>query len=632
MISMQLDGYMGVVVEARLAIMRQRIRNSAFIKSLNILPKADQNRIFWVTMIQIFLGLMDLLGVASVGLLGALSVSGIESSQPGERVKSVLHFLHIDTQTFQVQVGILGLTSVLFLVGRTMLSIFFTRRILFFLSLSGARISTNLTARLLSQPLTSIQTRTTQEIVFALTTGVTLITLQVLATSVVLVSDISLLIVMGLGLLFLDFVTALGTFIIFTVIGYFLYKFMHVRARDLGEKSSKLNVVSNEKIVEVFSSYREVVVSNRRDFYAREIGRIRNSLAETSAEINFLPYVSKYVIETAVIVGALLIGAAQFMMQDSSRAVATLAVFLAAGSRIAPAVLRIQQSTIQIRSGLGQANPTFDLIDSLKEAIFVESVDDSIDFEHQGFIPEIRLSNIGFTYPEKTAQAISDIQLNISAGTVLAVVGPSGAGKTSLIDILLGVLEPEEGSVLISGLPPLSSIAKWPGAIAYVPQDIVIVAGTIRENVALGYPPHEATEESVMNALRLAHLDKFIEELPLGIDTQVGERGAKFSGGQRQRLGIARALFTRPLLLVLDEATSSLDGQMEENISESIRQLPDSTTVVLIAHRLSTVRHADTVAYLEKGRILAVGTFDYVRKTVPDFDYQALLMGLELEN
>ena len=161
-----------------------------------------------------------------------------------------------------------------------------------------------------------------------------------------------------------------------------------------------------------------------------------------------------------------------------------------------------------------------------------------------------------------------------------------------------------------------------------MPQDVAIAAGTIRDNVALGYPPNAATDELVMSALKVANLDEFVAGLPDGVDTQVGERGTKISGGQRQRLGIARAMFTKPHLLVLDEATSSLDGETEASISAAIHAMKGSTTVVMIAHRLSTVRNADVIVYMAGGKVLATGTFEEVRKAVPDFDYQAKLMGL----
>ena len=574
------------------------------------------------------MGGLDLLGVLAIGLLGALSVTGLQAQKSGDRVSMVLRIFHIEDLSFQSQATVIGACAIVLLVGRTVLSIFFTRRVLYFLSRRGAKLSASLISRLLLQPLLIVQERTTQATLYAVTTGVGVITLGILATTVVLVSDVSLLLIMAVGLFIVDPFTAFGTFLVFSLIGFSLYRSMHVKAAELGTQTSALNIQSNEKIVEVFGSYRESVVRNRRDYYAREIGKVRFALADANAEIGFMPYVSKYVIETSVVLGALLISAAQFVLQDATHAVATLAVFLAAGTRIAPAVLRVQQGSIQIRGSLGAAAPTLDLIDALGDSPMIENVDDTIDIEHIGFVPEIRVMDVCLTYPDKLTPAISDITLTIPAGAFVAFVGPSGAGKTTIIDVLLGVLNPEKGSVLISGLPPLSAVAKWPGAVSYVPQDVVITAGTIRENVGLGFPPEVATDELVMGALKVAHLDKFVSGLPRGVNTQVGEHGAKLSGGQRQRLGIARAMFTHPHLLVLDEATSSLDGETEASISEAIGALRGSTTVVMIAHRLSTVRNADIVVYLSGGKVKASGTFDEVRITVPDFDRQAKLMGL----
>lgn len=574
------------------------------------------------------MSVLDLLGVVLVGLLGALSVQGLQSTKPGNGVEVALKILHIQNATFQSQVLILGLSAAALLAGRTILSIFFTRKILFFLSRRGAKISTDLISRLLSQTLLVVQSRTTQETVYAVTIGVEKIVIQVLATTVVWISDLALLSVMFFGLLVVDPATAITIFVIFMLIGYFLYRFMHFRAGSLGIQNAAFSIKSNEKIVEVFASYRESVVRNRRDYYAREIGHLRFALANTTAEMGFLPYVSKYIIETAIIIGAISIGVSQFFFQDGAHAISSLAIFFAAGTRVAPAVLRLQQGSIAIKTGLGLARPTLDLIDTLGNAPIIENVDDSVDVMHEGFVPEVRIKNVTLTYPKKLTPAIADITLTIPAGTSTAFVGPSGAGKTTIIDILLGVLNPDTGSVFISGMPPLLAVAKWPGAVSYVPQDVVIAAGTIRENVGLGYPPQEATDELVMAALKVAHLDGFVASLPQGLDTQLGERGAKISGGQRQRIGIARAMFTRPHLLVLDEATSALDGETEASISQAIQALRGSTTVIIIAHRLSTVRNVNSVVYLADGIVLATGTFDEVRKAVPDFDQQAKIMGL----
>ena len=596
--------------------------------AIAVLDRIDQRKMFLVSVLQILLSVLDLIGVLAIGLIGAISVTGLQSGVPSERVSKILNYLQLSNLTFQQQVMVLGLGAVFLLIGRTFLSIISTRKVLFFMSRRGAKLSANLVARLLAQPLLKVESRTTQEILFAVTTGVSLITLQVLAPLVVLISDVALLIIMALGLFILDPTTAIGTLVMFSLIGFSLHNFMHTRAGNLGRGSTDLVIKSNEKIIEVFSSYREAVVRNRRDYYAREIGSQRFAISDIAAEIYFLPYISKYIIEIAVIVGAVFVGATAFVLQDAIHAISTLAVFLAAGTRIAPAVLRVQQGFISIKRALGESTPTIRLVEDLGYSNPIVSIDDNVDVIHEGFKSEIRVKDVCLTYPKMSSKAISNITLTIPAGASVAFVGPSGAGKTTMIDVLLGVLEPDEGEVVISGLSPLEAVAKWPGSISYVPQDVIITSGSFRENVTLGYPITGVSDDLVMGALKVAHLDEFVLNLPQGIDTQVGERGAKISGGQRQRLGIARAMFTRPMLLVLDEATSALDGETEANISDAVHALRGSTTVVMIAHRLSTVRNADIVVYMDGGKVLATGTFDEVRAAVPNFDLQAKLMGL----
>ena len=572
---------------------------------------------------------MDLLGVAIIGILGALAISGVQSSKPGNRVNYVLSFLHLQNQSLQMQAAILGGTAALVLIARTAFSITFTRRTLFFLSRRSALISSDLISRLLSKSLLTIQERSTQETLYSVTHGVGIITLGIIGTGVILISDVSLLIILFTGLFIIDPTLAISTSFVFIAIGLILYRLMNVRARNLGFTNTKLSILSSEKILEVLNSYRESVVRNRRSYYTAEIKKTRLEISDTIAEMQFMPNVTKYVIETTVILGALIIGGVQFLMQDAKHAIATLSLFLAAGTRIAPAVLRIQQNALQIKSNLGIAQPTLRLIDELGQSdLDAELAVDELDLLHNGFVPKIEIEDISFRYPNADNYAISGITLDIAPGSTVAIVGSSGAGKTTLIDAILGVLPINEGAIRISGESPAEVVSRWPGAIAYVPQDVMISNGTVRQNIALGFPIEAATPENIEQALSISQLRDFVSGLPQGIDTEVGEKGSRISGGQRQRLGIARAMFTNPLLLVLDEATSSLDGETEANIAEAVRNLKGKVTVVMIAHRLSTVREADQVIYMESGKIVATGTFESVRNKVANFDRQAQLMGL----
>ena len=604
------------------------LTKSPIYRASRVLSVKDRRKISLVIVIQVCLGLFDLAGVAVFGVMGSLAVSGVQSQSPNSRVGQVLDVIGIANLPFQKQAAILAILATCFLMARTLLTVVVTKRTMLFLSRRGAAISSDLVARLLSKSLLFIQERTTQQTLFALTQGVSTLTIGVLATVVTMISDTSLLILLTAGLFVVDPAIAISTLVVFGSIILFMYKTLHNKAKTLGFAESTLHIKSNEKVLEVLNSYRESVVRNRRNYYSEQIGMLRFDLSKTQSQLSFMPYIGKYVLETSVVLGSLLIAAIQFALHDAVTAVATLSIFLVAGTRISPAALRLQQALIQIKSSLGGSEPTLDLIDALRDTLPATSLNQELDLVHEQFVPRIQIEDISFTYPNSDRQALSEVNLDIQSGSVVALVGPSGGGKTTLVDVILGIIEPNSGKVLISNLPPIDAIQISPGAISYVPQDVSIIDGTVRENIAMGFPVKVATDELVQNAIELAGLREFVATLPNGLDTYVGEKGARISGGQRQRLGIARALFTNPKLLVLDEATSALDGETESRITESILSLKGKVTVLMVAHRLSTVRNADQVVYMSDGSVEAVGTFESVRLSVPDFEKQAQLMGL----
>lgn len=603
-------------------------QKSSIYRSVSLIPKSDRYKIGLILVIQVGLGILDLIGVAIVGVLGALAINGVASREPGNRMFSILNFLNIENESLQFQATALGCMAATLLIGKTIISVLFSRRILLFLSRRGAKISIELLSKILSQPMQGLQTRSMQQNLYSVTAGVNAITIGIIASTVGLISDVMLLGILTFGLFVVDTVVAFSTLALFSIIGYLLYVFMNARAYNLGLSQAEMSIASSQKIIEILGAYRESLVKNRREYYSRLIGAERLRLADNAAEIAFIPSISKYVLELTVVLGALLISALQFYRYDAVYSVAILSVFLAASTRIAPAVLRVQQAAIGIKTNLGVARPTLDLIDSLHCVPALPKASDTLDIAHEGFQSSINVEDVQLTYEPNDFPAIKGITFEVKEGESVALVGPSGAGKTTLVDVLLGALKPDSGKVEISGLSSLEAISKWPGAIAYVPQDVLIVEGTIRDNVSMGFPLMEATDRLVWEALQVAKLDKFVEALQDGLNSKVGDRGVKLSGGQRQRLGIARAMFTKPKLLVLDEATSSLDGQTEFDIGQSIRTLHGIVTVIMIAHRLSSVRNVDKVVYLENGEVRAIGDFNEVRGAIPEFDIQARLMGL----
>ena len=604
------------------------ISDSILGRAIKVLEPRDRIKLLVITCIQIIMAGLDFVGVLVIGAMGALAIQGIETHKPGNKVSALLRMLNLQNLSFQSQVACLGILASLILLIKTAISVFLTRRTFFFLSHKVAEISSNLVSKILTQNLEELQLRSAQQLLYIVSNGINSLMTGIIATSISLLSDISILVILSLGLFFVDPTVAFATSILFFIVGYILHSLLQVRSREIGTLQNEFTVQNNEKILEVFNSYRELVVRNRRQFYANKIREIRHQLSDITAELNFQPYISKYVIESTSVLGSLGLAAYEFGTKNAVHAVATLAIFMAASSRIAPAALRFQQGMLILKNSSGATESTFELLDELKG---ISNSDEKIHdplFTYPDFNPEVILDSVSFQYSKEEKFALANVNLHIRAGSSIAIVGPSGAGKTTLVDLILGVLKPQSGTITISGVSPTNASIQWSGGISYVPQNVIISSGSIRENVGLGYQKEFATDSRTWDAIGSAQLKETVENLPDGIDALVGENVGRISGGQRQRLGIARALFTLPKLLVLDEATSALDGQTENDITDAIGELSGKATVIIIAHRLSTVRNVDQVIYIDKGVVIATGTFAEVRRKVPDFDRQASLMGL----
>lgn len=604
-------------------------RITTLLNSARKLDRSTKIIVVFFVFIQIVLSLLDLAGVALLGLVGAISISGIQTGRSSSGVSKILDRIEISSYSFQQQVAILAIAATIVLFLRTILSIYISRKSLFFFARKSAALSSKLTLRLLSRDLIFIQRRTSQETLFTLTTGCNLLYIGMMANMINLISDVFLLLVLSVMAIIFQPQVAVLLFILFVISSLVLHFFLNKRAKMLGRDDARFNISANMKILESLSVYREIFVRNQRAFYADEIEKLRIRSSATQAEIAFLPNISRYVVEVTMLLGALSVSAIQFILFDVKTAITTLTLFLAAGSRLAPALLRVQQGSLGIRNAMGGVTSTLELIAELDNAELCKiKPSTSGVITSEKLTANVEISDLSLKYPNNDYFSLQKINLIVPERKVVAIVGPSAAGKTSLVDVLLGIISPTSGEVRISSHTPLQVIEQWPTAISYVPQSVFIANATLRNNVALGYPDSEITEEQVLNAINRAQLNDLLSSLPEGLNSRLGENGNSLSGGQRQRLGIARALYSNPMLIVLDEATSALDAETEALVSESILNMKESATVILIAHRLSTVRNADLVCYMEAGEIKCVGTFEEVRNMVPQFDQQAKLMGL----
>jgi ABC-type multidrug transport system fused ATPase/permease subunit len=481
---------------------------------------------------------------------------------------------------------------------------------------------------MLNRPVEKIFRNSIQHQIYNVTGGVERLISGVVTSLVVIASDLVLLLVILIGLMLVDPITSIGTFIVFAGIAFMLYFLLHKRVANLSTKSAYQSIYLTQKVSEGINSFRDLFIKGGREYYVNEIRKTKMKLAGYDAEIKFIPNISKYTIEISVIIGIAVVAGFQFYFFDSNRAIAVISVFLAASTRIAPAVVRIQHSVIAVKSSFSAAKPTFDLIDELSGVKELERTETVISINHTDFSPKVKLIDLKFTYSDSTNNTIQDISLEILEGEFVAFVGPSGGGKSTLVDLVLGLLAPSTGSITISGLTPVDAIKKWPGSIGYVPQDVFIENSTVKENICLGFNPELVADDLVWQALGLADLSDFVKGLEGQLSYRISDAGKNLSGGQRQRLGIARALLTKPKIVIFDEATSALDAETENRVSESILKLTGECTVIFIAHRLSVVRSADMIYYLDKGKIINQGTFDELRKLNADFNNQANFMGI----
>ena len=420
--------------------------------------------------------------------------------------------------------------------------------------------------------------------------------------------ELSLLVVLAVALLIIDPVATLLAAVCFSLVSVVVHRALSGWASQIGTEVSDRSISSRSRVRQATESFRELRTSRRLGFPVQDFADDALIVGQGQADLLFINNVPKIAYESALVLGAAVLVGWRVVSGDLSTALAFLAVFLTAAARLLPSMVRLQGQVVMIKGAAGQAWVTFDLADV--DAHPERASDDVVlaadlpgpPSAFVDFDPSVEVSHLTVRHPGMPAPTLVDVCLHVAGGESLVLVGVTGAGKSTLVDVMLGVAPPESGRVLLGGLPPDEAQAHWPGAISYMPQDSALWHGSVRENVGLGLPRDAIDDDAVWHALEQAHLAADVVEKG-GLDFQVGSSGQRLSGGQRQRLGIARALYSQPRLLFLDEATSALDEDTEALIGRVLDELRGRVTVVAVAHRLATIERASQLAVIVDGTV-----------------------------
>jgi len=420
--------------------------------------------------------------------------------------------------------------------------------------------------------------------------------------------------------------TAAIALVYLVLVALIVSKVITRRALEASQVNLKYSYRVAILMTEMVDALKELTLRGRLSQVAEVVERNRVHAVRARANTSFVSIIPRYSYEAALIGGFLLVGMAAYLTSGMSSAVAAIALFAASGFRLIPAIAGLQSSVLDAT----KSTPwTIEVIGDLHNAESnVAEEQNLIDVTELPTEPRmLKLQGVTFTYPRSTEQVLKGLDLDIPLGSSLGIVGPSGAGKSTLIDLLLGLSAPTGGSITIDGLPLRDVMHAWRNRVGYVPQKVALFDGSIAQNVALTWD-EDFDRDRVVDALERAQLTDFVAARDKGIDGRIGERGHSLSGGQAQRLGIARALYADPLVLVLDEATSSLDSKTEDDVSQAIKALRGETTLIAVAHRISTIKDFDQVAYVDQGRILGKDTFRGLADSLPQFGLQVALAGL----
>jgi ABC-type multidrug transport system fused ATPase/permease subunit len=573
------------------------------------------------------LAFLDIAAIAAIGYL-ATSLGAIASG--GVSPKIEFSGMTLPSVTNQ-SVPILAAIIIGLFVTKSLLNIALTGWAVFFVAKIESKAAKRISEIRFNGNLAEARKYSLEEMMFAVTTG-TSAAFNSLLNSVNSIFSESVLFVslILMGLFFVDSSSTLIGLLYFGLVAITIQKVIGPVTLRAQVENYHGSIKLTTSISNLLAVFRELTVSGMKGKYVEDIHSAKTKATMSAAKSSFLATLPRHIIEAALIIGVAIFFLAQVSSGDLASSAGKIGVFLAGAFRLTTALLPLQGSFLTIKAALPAASIAQDILRGLPELLEREANNLNIG-DHITFIEKpigAVFENVTFSYPDSSSPALVNLNFTIEPGSQTALMGPSGAGKSTIADMLCLLLSPTSGHVFqISNSSKLERSVG--GRVSYVPQKPGMISGTILENVALGLEPESVDREEVISALQAAHLGSLINELPEGIDTSLGKLKDGLSGGQMQRLGLARAIYSKPNLLVMDEATSALDAESESEIQKTLEEMRGRVTVVVIAHRLNTIQHADKVILLEDGKVTDSGTFKELIARNPSVEKVVDLMRID---
>ena len=555
----------------------------------------------------IFLFLVaSVLDLAGIGLIGPYVAMIATPDATNDVISKLSLWINIPTKHYDLMLIMGGVLTGVFLV-KAVTTIWINYVITRFSEDQQIRIRSLLMKNYMSLPYVDYLNRNSSEYIHSTQTLVGHYAGGVVNTMLKTLSDSIVAVVI---IIFLVLTNPLALFILISMFGIFLIIYdvlFRKNIREFGVRANFYQTSMVQAIHEGIEGLKELRILGREKYFQDQVQNGAINLAKYNIRSIVISNLPRYILEFLMVFFVVLLTVVTLLLEGSvEHLLPTLAIFGVAAIRLLPAANSFSSNLMRLRYYRDSVSI---LYNDLQTILMGVNIDNNNNLDHtSSSFKNINLKDVNFRYPGAKKNALHEITMNIHCGESIGLIGASGSGKTTLVDTLLGMVTPNSGIITFNDTPLQNSLMEWRSHIAYLPQQVFLIDNSLRKNIALGVDDDAIDDERLNSSLQLALLSELVDQLPEGVHTNIGERGARLSGGQRQRVALARAFYHGRDVLVLDEATSALDNETEKEIVAEIKRFKGKKTMIIIAHRFSTVEHCDRIYKLEKGKIIASGT------------------------